>query len=132
MIDLINAEIVLKEFITRMNGWELKYYTLFRDEGMTAHKDAAKRELDDIFNFLCTKKERKQGRQVSLSCGEPPEYSLNEEVLSCELNKNKGVFITQQHTGFKNKYRYTLLFKNNEWRLDKKEWFDDKWRQAYL
>ncbi|WP_350312570.1 RhsIA family immunity protein [Dickeya fangzhongdai] len=130
MTELSKAEKVLKEFIIQMNQWELKYYPLFRNEGMTAYKDAAKKELDDIYDLFCTKKERKQGRQISLSCGEPPEYSPDEEVLSSELNKNKCVFITQQYTEAKNKFRYTLQFKEDEWLIDKKErfsFYDDKW-----
>ncbi|NUA47245.1 Immunity protein RhsIA [Dickeya solani] len=56
MTELSKAEKVLKEFIIQMNQWELKYYPLFRNEGMTAYKDAAKKELDDIYDLFCTKK----------------------------------------------------------------------------
>ncbi|KHT15519.1 hypothetical protein RC95_15575 [Pectobacterium brasiliense] len=66
MDELSKAEAVLKEFITQMNKWELKYYPLFRSEGMSVHKDAAKKNLDDIYEIFLTKKERKQGRQISL------------------------------------------------------------------
>ncbi|AFI88288.1 hypothetical protein EXT68_22615 [Pectobacterium parmentieri] len=130
MDELSKAEAVLKEFIIQMNRWELKYYPLFRNEGMTVHKDTAKKYLDDIYDLFCTKKERKQGRQVSLSCGEPPEYSPDEEILSSELNKNKAIFVTQQYTEAKNKFRYTINIKEGEWRIDKKERFssfEDKW-----
>ncbi|MFP1750726.1 NTF2 fold immunity protein [Lonsdalea quercina] len=130
MDELSKAEAVLKEFIIQMNKWELKYYPLFRNEGMTVHKDTAKKDLDDIYDLFCTKKERKQGRQVSLSCGEPPEYSPDEEILSSELNKNKAIFVTQQYTEAKSKFRYTLNIKEGEWRIDKKERFsslEDKW-----
>ncbi|QQA76659.1 NTF2 fold immunity protein [Pectobacterium parmentieri] len=130
MDELSKAEAVLKEFIIQMNRWELKYYPLFRNEGMTVHKDTAKKYLDDIYDLFCTKKERKQGRPVSLSCGEPPEYSPDEEILSSELNKNKAVFVTQQYTEAKSKFRYTLNIKEGEWRIDKKERFssfEDKW-----
>lgn len=130
MTGLSKAEKVLKKFIIQMNQWELKYYELFRNEGISVHEDAAKKELDDIYDLFCTRKERKQGRQVSLSCGEPPEYSPDEKVLSSELNKNKCVFITQQYTEAKDKFRYTLQFKEDEWRIDKKErfsFYEDKW-----
>ncbi|MBN3230256.1 NTF2 fold immunity protein [Pectobacterium brasiliense] len=130
MDELSKAEAVLKEFILQMNRWELKYYPLFRSEGMSVHKDTAKKDLDDIYGLFCTKKERKQGRQVSLSCGEPPEYSPDEEILSGELNKNKAIFLNQQYTEAKSKFRYTLNFKDGEWRIDKKERlssFEDKW-----
>jgi hypothetical protein len=137
MSDILKANEVLKKFINEMNKWELKYYPLFRNDGMELHKFSAKKDLDKIFETFCTQKERKQGRQISLSCSEPPEYSPSEEVIKSELNKNKCFFITQQQTGFKNKHKYTLHFKNNEWHIDKKEWLDEdegkeKWRQGYL
>ncbi len=65
-----------------------------------------------------------------MSCGEPPEYSPDEEILSGELNKNKAIFVNQQYTEAKSKFRYTLNFKDGEWRIDKKERlssFEDKW-----
>lgn len=137
MKNSIKAEEVLKGFIEKMNIWELKYYPLFRNDGMSSYKDNARKELDEIFEVFCTRKERKQGRQVSLSCSEPPEYSIDEKILANDFNKNKCSFITQQNTGLKNQYRYTLSFKNDEWRIDKKEWLDEdegvaKWRQDYL
>jgi hypothetical protein len=71
-----------------------------------------------------------------LSCGNPPEYSPDEEIIKIEELKDKKVAIyTQQHTGFKSQYRYTLHYKNNEWRIDKKEWFsssEDKWQKDIL
>lgn len=135
MAELSKAEEVLKEFIIQMNKWELKYYPLFRNEGMTVHKDAARKYLDDIYENSLTKKERKQGRQISLSCGEPPEYSPDEEILSREVNKNKAIFVTQQYTEAKSKFRYTLNIKDGEWRIDKKERFssfEDKWTKYNL
>lgn len=131
------ARNVLINFIIKMNEWEMRCYPLLSEDDSEKAKVVLKDELDEIFNKFCTVKERKQGRQKSLSCSEPPEYSPSEEVLSSEINKNKAVFVTQQHTGFKNKYRYTLNLKNDEWRIDKKEWLDDdngieKWKQCYL
>ncbi|ELY1862831.1 hypothetical protein SL013_002256 [Serratia marcescens] len=131
------ARNVLTNFIMKMNEWEMRCYPLLSADDSENIKVVLKDELDDIFNKFCTVKERKQGRQTSLSCSEPPEYSPGEEVLSSEINKNKAIFVTQQHTGFKNKYRYTLHLKNDEWRIDKKEWLDDdngieKWKQCCL
>lgn len=130
MGELSEAERVLEEFITGMNKWELKYYSLFKIDGIFAHKDVAKKELDDIFNSFCTEKERKQGRQVSLSCGEPPEYSPDEEVLDKEISKGRAIFVTQQFTEAKSKFRYTLKSKEDNWYIDKKERFssyENKW-----
>jgi len=125
-----DAQRVLTDFISAMNSWELIYYPLVRDNGMLSVKDKMREDLNKIFNTFCTNKDRKQGRQVALSCTEPPTYSPDEEITGQDESKNKVAIYTQQHTGLKNKYRYTLQLKNNEWLLDKKERFSDyenKW-----
>ncbi|WP_380180342.1 NTF2 fold immunity protein [Kalamiella sp. sgz302252] len=129
------ARVVLFEFIKAMNYWELTYYPLIKGGGMFSIKDEMRKELDKIFNNFCTGRERKQGRQVSLSCSEPPTYSPDEEVVNEEEFKNKVIIDTQQHLGFKEKYRYTLHFKNGRWLIDKKERFSDyenKWIKDIL
>lgn len=125
-----DARTVLIDFISAMNLWELTYYPLVRDKGMLTVKDKMRDDLNKVFDMFCTKKERKQGRQVALSCTEPPTYSLNEEILRQDELNSKVIIYTQQHTGLKNQYRYTLQLKNNEWLIDKKERFSDyenKW-----
>ncbi|MBT2372389.1 NTF2 fold immunity protein [Pseudomonas fluorescens] len=136
-IETAEAESVLKAFILAMNGWELHYYPEVREKGLTTLREKMKQDLDAIFDSFCTKKERKQGRQISLLCSDPPEYSPSENFLNSTVFGSKAVISTQQNVGFKNKYRYTLNFKNNKWLVDKKEWLDDdkgieRWRQAYL
>lgn len=125
-----DAKDVLTSFISAMNSWELTYYPLVRDNGMLSTKDKMSYELNKIFDIFCTKKERKQGRQVALSCTEPPTYSPDEEIIKQDELRNKVIIYTQQHTGLKNQYRYTLQLINGEWFLDKKERFSDyenKW-----
>ncbi|CNC61927.1 NTF2 fold immunity protein [Yersinia similis] len=128
--DIEWAEKTLKYFISAMNEWELSSYPLLIDDSSEQIKTIVRNRLDDIFSRYCTLKDRKQGRQVSLSCSEPPGYSMDEDFINIELIKNKAIIYTKQNTGFKNKYRYTLQFNNNEWRIDKKERFspfEEKW-----
>lgn len=130
-----DAQATLNNFIHAMSGWELFYYHEVREKGMTSIREQMKKDLDEIFSNFCTLKERKQGRQVSLNCSDPPTYSPDEEILHNELLRNKAIFVTQQHTGFEEKYRYTLNFKSNEWRIDKKERFssyENKWLKDNL
>ncbi|GKW22373.1 MULTISPECIES: NTF2 fold immunity protein [Pectobacterium] len=129
----MNAKETLIAFMKDMNNWENSY----RDAFMANHgvnKEPYLIELNDIFNKWCTVKERKQGRQVSMKVSFPPDYDPeNDEIIDENIVKNKASIVVQKHTGFENRYRYTLQFKNNEWRIDKKEWLDDdKWKQAYL
>ncbi|WPO50160.1 NTF2 fold immunity protein [Pseudomonas sp. S1Bt23] len=103
-----------------MNGWKIHYYPEVREKGLTTRREKMKQDLDAIFDSFCTKKERKQGRQTSLLCSDPPEYSPSENILSSTMSGSKAVISTQQNVGFKNQYRYMLNFKSNQWFVDKK------------
>ncbi|KAB8066919.1 NTF2 fold immunity protein [Janthinobacterium violaceinigrum] len=136
-IEIVDVENVLKDFILTMNGWELHYYPEVREKGLITLKEKMKQDLDAIFDCFCTKKERKQGRQMSLLCSDPPEYSPTEIFLNSCISGSKAVISTQQTSGFKNRYRYTFGLKNQQWLIDKKEWLDEeegmeRWRPAYL
>ena len=130
------AVAVLKKFIIAMNKWEVYYYNLtmdYMDQGkkLTPLSPKKREELDAIYNTYLTLRERKYGRQSALNVGYPPEYSPDEEILATEvLKKNKIAIETQEHSVMKYRYRYTLHYKNKEWRIDKKEVYrdeDDKW-----
>jgi len=132
------AVAVLKKFIIAMNKWEVYYHAItmeYVDKGeyekLTSLRPRKKEELDAIFNTYCTLRERKYGRQAALDTQYPPEYSPDEEILATEvLNKNKIAIETQEHSDMEYRYRYTLHYKNKEWRIDKKEVYrdeDDKW-----
>ena len=134
---------VLKKFIIAMNKWEVYYYNLTMDyvdkeeyEKLNSLSPKKREELDAIFNTYCTLRERKYGRQAALDVGYPPEYSPDEEILATEvLKKNKIVIETQEHSVMKYRYRYTLHYKNKEWRIDKKEVYrrrNDKWEKYPL
>ncbi|PXZ07169.1 hypothetical protein DKK70_04750 [Gilliamella apicola] len=142
-LNIQEAVAVLKKFIIAMNKWEVYYHTLtmeYVDKGeyeKLAPLDAKKgEELNAIFNTYCTLKERKYGRQAALDTQYPPEYSPDEEILATEvLKKNKITIETQEHSVMKYRYRYTLHYKNKEWRIDKKEVYrrrNDKWEKLSL
>lgn len=123
---------IFNSFLKEMNEWEVSYYNS-RQNDRSGDKAPYREKLDAIFNKYCTIKDRKYGRQTAMSVSYPPDYDPeNDEILDVDVNKNRATVVVQKHTGFKNKYRYTLHFKNNEWRIDKKEWFDEKWKQDYL
>ena len=137
------AVAVLKNFIIAMNKWEVYYHAItmeYVDKGeyeKLEPLDVKKgEELDAIFNTYCTLKERKYGRQAALDTQYPPEYSPDEEILATEvLKKNKIAIETQDHSILEYRYRYTLHYKNKEWRIDKKEAYNDeydKWERWIL
>jgi hypothetical protein len=128
-MNIENAKNTLKEFIIAMNHWELHCYPIMANGSSYEDNLQMTNELNIIFDKFCTKKERKYGRQAALACGNPPEYSPDEEIIKIEeLKGNKVAIYTQEHTGAECQFRYTLHYKNNEWRIDRKEMFDDdKW-----
>lgn len=121
---------VLLSFFSAMNKWEKDNYMPMREGGIE-EQSKAQDEIDTIFLKFCTIRDRKIGRQASLQCGEPPEYSIDTQpIVHVETKGKKVVVYTEQLNRLKNKYRYTLHFKNDEWRIDKKERFspvEDKW-----
>ncbi|MUG31059.1 hypothetical protein FRN27_22405 [Aeromonas salmonicida] len=121
---------VLLSFFSAMNKWEKDNYMPMREGGIE-EQSKAQDEIDTIFLKFCTIRDRKIGRQASLNCGEPPEYSTDSQPIGHVETKGKKVVIyTEQLNRLKNKYRYTLHYKSDEWRIDKKERFspvEDKW-----
>ena len=137
-LNIQEAVAVLKKFIIAMNKWEVYYCTLSMDyvdkgeyEKLNSLRPKKREELNAIYNTYLTLRERKYGRQSSLRVGYPTEYSPDEEILATEvLKKNKITIETQEHSVMKYRYRYTLHYKNKEWRIDKKEVYrrrNDKW-----
>ncbi|SET59163.1 NTF2 fold immunity protein [Thorsellia anophelis] len=123
---------VLKNFIIVMSDWEVVNYQRVEEQGLAAIHDEAQLKLREIFAKYCTIKERKYGKPDYFSIGWPAKYSSDEEILSVEEVKKNRVQITTRHILYKTvyEYRYTLHYKNQEWRIDKKEKYDpelEKW-----
>lgn len=126
----------LFKFIESMNNWENEAFYLlgkeFTDESdFISTKNYLKNKLSIIFNEFCVLKSQKQSRLTSLHCGNPPGYDIKQiKLISCEeKTKNKVTILIQQLNSSKNKYRYTLIYKN-KWFISKKEWlslYDEKW-----
>jgi len=133
---ILATENVLKDFILAMNQWEVHYYTILKENELINIDNEMKENLTQIFNKFCTIKDRKYGKPNNISVGNPPVYSPDEEFLKTEeLKGNKVVIYTQQKTRVKYQFRYTLQYKNEEWRIDKKEVYnksEDKWEKYIL
>lgn len=136
--EMENAKSVLVEFANRMNAWEVESYELVRSEncGLEKNLETIKSGLIAIYDQFLTKRERKTGRLAGPDVGYPPEYDMaSEEIVASEsLGAGKAVIETLwTHPVMKDysvKKRYTLVFKNKEWRVDRKEAFSSvkgKW-----
>lgn len=128
------AVVVLNDFLLAMNKWENYWYNLKIANPTVDYRTEQKKEIDIIYEKYVTTKERKQGRQVSLSARYPSTFTPSYELISYELSSNnKKIAIKIHHkfdTGIEGKYRYNLIFKNNEWRIDRREifdYYDNKW-----
>ncbi len=140
--DIKKAKEVLESFMTEMNLWEIKAfpmrYQITSDEGYPIVH-----ELQQIYNRWLVKKERKFGRLIQLNgklrcanVGFPPEYDPEyEKIVSHEIiNDKKIVFHTelqdQSISTLKTQLKYTILFINGEYKIDKKEEYSlvkEKW-----
>lgn len=125
---------VLKEFLTAMNKWETYWYGLKIENPEVDYKSEQKEEIDAIYAKYVTVKERKQGKQISLSTRFPSTFSPDDEIISYELsadNKKVTIEVHQEFdSGVERQFRYGLILKNKEWRVDKREMFDfydNKW-----
>ena len=125
---------VLKLFLTEMKTWEDYWRDLQLENLEIDYSKEQKQEIDAIYEKYVTVRERKLGKQVALSTQYPSTFTPDGEIISCELSANNKKIVIEVHkkfdTGVVYEYRYTLIFKNNEWRVDRREMFlfsENKW-----
>lgn len=124
---------VLKLFLTEMNKWESYWYQVQYENPEVDYTEELKKEIDAIYEKYVTVRERKLGKQVALSTRFPSTFTPDGEIISCELSANNKKIVIEIHKKFATKveyeYRYTLIFKNKEWRVDRREMldYDGRW-----
>ena len=125
---------VLKLFLTEMKKWEDYWRDLQLENLEIDYSKEKKQEIDAIYEKYVTVRERKLGKQVALSTHFPSTFTPDGEIISCELSANNKKIVIEVYqkfdTGVRYQYRYTLIFKNNEWRVDRREMFlfsENKW-----
>ena len=129
---------VLKLFLTEMKKWESYWYQVQYENPEVDYTEELKKEIDAIYEKYVTVRERKLGKQVALSTQFPSTFTPDGEIISCELSANNKKIVIEVHkkfdTGVVYEYRYTLIFKNKEWRVDKREVleYDGRWCKSSL
>ena len=124
---------VLKLFLTEMNKWESYWYEVQYENPEVDYTEELKKEIDAIYEKYVTVRERKLGKQVALSTRYPSTFTPDGEIIGCELSANNKKIVIEVHkkfdTGVVYEYRYTLIFKNKEWRVDRREMldYDGRW-----
>lgn len=132
MIDYGQAKNTLIHFMQEMYFWEKKATKSLMNK---EYKDMLKNELSDIFEKFCTPKKTLRTREKSLSVRFPFEYKLETHpIINKEIEGNYVFFyIRENRSGLEILYRYRMLYKNEKWLVDKKEWFNqNKWENHYL
>ncbi|EEW7499261.1 NTF2 fold immunity protein [Escherichia albertii] len=129
----------LFDFMSDMHQWETDTVNLYKDGGVEKHGVDASRTLSAIYSKYLTEKDRKYGRLPVPNARFPTEYNpLQETIDSVEcVSSNK--IIIETHwihpvvPDFKVKYKYALVFENNEWWIDTKKKYspvDNKWKNV--
>lgn len=128
-------ESTLQDFFSEMKKWNDAMYSQFIEGTLNTEKEEnGKQELISLISKFCTERNLKT---VSLHYTDPSEYDVNTQIIESYeiLTKNRVVIYVQQLNRFENKYKYTLLFKNGNWLIDKKEWLmksKNKWAKCDL
>jgi NTF2 fold immunity protein of polymorphic toxin system component len=141
--EIEKASAVLLEFMSAMKEWENKFATLYKREngGPEVHASQAKLELALIYQKYLTERDRKFGRMAGPSAGWPPEFDPDaEKIVATELPSKRKVVIETLWTHptvpiSTQKHRYTMTYKNGEWRLNTKQFYssaEGKWVRRVL
>lgn len=124
------AKTVLLSFFEAITEWE-KY----ADESSSGPRPFApdlKPKCEAIFNRYCTDKNRAGYRPTGVTFSGGPDYSYGTQQFTDveQPSKNKILFYTKNHIDFQ--YRYILVKKENEWKVDECHWHSTGWKKYGL
>lgn len=131
----LTPEDVFTRFSTAMYEWNALSLELKKNAGMDDQQkfDVRKERLDSIFAEYVTARKRPNGRQAGYNFRNPPEYNPEtNEILLVETDGKKAFIDVQETDGFNRKLRYTLQYKDDEWRIDKREKYDDVFKNKWV
>ncbi len=119
----------LQQFFEQMTEWE-KLATQIND----SHSPIIQEKVKAIFEqwateAACTNRYNRLNA-ISYSMSPPHTYGSEQFVDVEQQSKNKILLFTKNHLNFQ--HRYTLLQKNGQWQVDKRQVFDGGWRNKGL
>ncbi|NDV66709.1 NTF2 fold immunity protein [Bacteroides sp. 224] len=129
------AQDVFLRFSQAMYEWNILSLELKRNDSMSDDEKIIirKEKLDKIFEEYCTIRKRTYGRQAGYNFKNPPEYNLEtNNILSSVVEGNKAFIEVQETVGFNRKLKYTLHKKADGWRVDKREVYDDVFKNKWI
>lgn len=128
--ELEKAKTVLLSFFQAMTDWEKYAETSFAASNEFAQDLQPKCEA--IFHQYCTDKPRTGYRPTGLFFSGGPQYTYGDEQFTDveQPSKNKIIFYTKNQIDFQ--YRYIVLKKENEWKVDERQWHSTGWKKNGL
>lgn len=124
------AKTVLLSFFRTITEWEK--YAEESSSGSQPFAQDLQPKCEAIFHQYCTDKPRNGYRPTGLSFSGGPQYTYGEEQFTDieQPSKNKIIFYTKNQIDFQ--YRYILLKKENEWKVDERQWHSTGWKKNGL
>ena len=141
--DEIEIKKIILNFLTEMNEWEKQCNIIANNSDLTFEEKFLKKKeiLKKIFNEVCTKKDRKNGKPNTIAYGDEEHfhYDLSKEsiteIVEDEKNSRKILVHTFRDDPMDEKFIYVVVKKKDKWLLDSKKRFSawkDKWENVSL
>ena len=127
---------ILIEFMIEMHQWEVDAKKLADEKGILNVRDEVRDKLAGIYEKFLSKPGGKTGKLSGPSVRFPPEYNEKfEDIQNVDISESKKAIISTlwRHPvipDFSRQQKYTLVLKNDEWKISKKEVFratSEKW-----
>ena len=123
---------VLLAFFDKMYEWNIFASKYRKENGY--NKEIKEYLFSKIKPILDEYRMENLQKEFTGSCSELPDYDI--EFLSLineEQKRNKVLFFFKELNRSQNTYRYTLIFRDGIWLIDRKDWLNDgKWKKHYL
>ena len=135
--DFSSPESVTRSFIEAMHHWEIESEQARRaarkTEDPASCQLSSREKVNEIFQFFCTQKERKYGRQGSFQS--PPEYDPEKEKIIAAKEEGNLAEVESEREAILGggRYRYVLRKQNGRWLIDTLKFYDlDDWKPHIL
>jgi hypothetical protein len=128
--------LIYRAFSSEMKKWNDKFYPLM-EENIAAVRGQAIDELRPVFDcYVWDDATRREDMLHAPSVCFPSDYDPETETIEkVDLTRSKAILNVQTHVGFKDMFRYIFTRKGDDWRLSKRQIFDeisDGWKSHHI
>ena len=130
------ASKVWLEFASAMKRWNDKFYPVMK-ENAAAYADEAAAELKPIFRqYVWPNAVRGDERLENPATSRPSDYDADSDTIEdTQYGDTKTIIYVQSKTGFQDRFRYVMTRRGGEWKLSKREVYNDvsgKWKSHHV